>query len=340
MSKLVDKVFLEVRAGHGGAGALAYAAHKLKKLLGPGLPCGGNGGRGGDVSIVARGGVRSLGSIKPTVVAGNGSSGGKNRASGSCGISQVLQVPVGVTVTDVLGKGGVLADLNTDGQSVVVALGGVGGKGNNRGSPHERTLGQPGFSAKLLLELKTIADIGLVGFPNAGKSSLLALVSRASPKVAAYPFTTLSPSVGVTDTGVSVADIPGLVEQAHLNRGMGHEFLRHIVRTKALLFVVDSTGAHWDTRSPGSARTAGSTLSVLRSELALFDPSLTEKPWAVVCNKMDLEADQHVEQRLREADSLETELTGEPGFRGVVAVSAKFGMGKSTLVGLISDLMK
>jgi GTP-binding protein len=344
--RLIDKIRVEVRAGRGGDGIVAYTAHKLKRLLGPGTPCGGNGGRGGDVSIVAKASVRSLGSIVPVICAGHGHNGKRERINGSAGEDIVIKVPVGVTVFEEDGKT-VLSDLDKDNESVVVAVGGAGGKGNNRARPHESTNGEPGTSRKLVLELKTIADIGLVGFPNAGKSSLLGFISRASPQVAPYPFTTLSPFVGTVGYGddkrITVADIPGLVEEAHLNRGMGHEFLRHVERTKALLFVLDSTNQHWNPREPATKSVSmDESLRVLRKEVELYDEQLARKPWGVVVNKIDPEAGDltTIPKRLEEADRLDKQLRiSDSAFRGLVAISAKHGIGKKSLLDLLDILV-
>ena len=344
--RLIDKIRVEVRAGKGGDGIVAYAAHKLKRLVGPGLPSGGNGGSGGDVSVVAKSTVRSLGSIQPVIMAAAGGHGGKARMNGSPGQPAVIKVPVGVAVycTD---SGRLVADLDKPDQSVVVAIGGTGGRGNNMARPHERTKGEPGGSARLTLELKTIADIGLVGFPNAGKSSLVQFLSKATPKIASYPFTTLAPFIGTVGLpdgqSVKVADLPGLVEEAHLNRGMGHEFLRHIERTKALLFVLDSTCQHWNPRETGlmGEGDLGKVLSVLRDEVRLYDASLAAKPWAVVVNKLDTEGEGLFE-RVTAVDALDRRIreSNEEGFRGLVGVSAKHGIGRKALVDVIARLMQ
>lgn len=344
MSRLIDKIRVEVRAGKGGDGALAYTAHKVKKFLGPGFPCGGNGGRGGDVTVKAFANHRSLAGTLPVINGGNGSHGGKNRANGSPGEDVTIRVPVGVSVVN-QESGQLIADLDKPDQSVVVAVGGAGGKGNNNVRPHEASQGQPGSACKLLLELKTIADIGLVGFPNAGKSSLLQFLSRATPKIAPFPFTTLAPFVGTVDIfgqSVKIADLPGLVEEAHLNRGMGHEFLRHIERTRALLFVLDSTCQHWNPREPGLMGDGKleSVLNVLRCEIQTYDELLAKKPWGVVINKLDPEASHDVPRRLEATDALSARLKiSEPDFRGLVAISAKHRIGQRSLLDLISKIM-
>ena len=342
MSRLIDKIRLEVRAGRGGDGIVAYAAHKLKRLVGPGQPSGGNGGRGGDVSIIAKLHIRSLSHVKNVVLADHGGNGKRDRENGSPGSHAVIQVPVGVTVVDAT-SGALLADLDCADDAVIVGNGGAGGRGNNRARPHESTVGEPGESRKLILELKTIADIGLVGFPNAGKSSILRFISRATPEVAAYPFTTLAPYVGIADTAagaVAVADIPGLVEDAHLNRGMGHEFLRHIERTKALLFVIDSTRQHWNPQIGDKMGSVESLVVLLRKEIEMYDAALAVKPWGVVLNKIDPDVDSDIASRLQAGDALELKLRkNEPQFKGLVAVSAKYGIGRSGLVQLLERLV-
>lgn len=362
-ARFIDKLRLDVRGGRGGDGIVAYTAHKLKKLVGPGMPCGGNGGRGGDVSIVSQSSVRSLKSPVPTISGGNGQNGRKSRVNGSPGKDVQLFVPLGVTVRDADSMT-LLADLDSHDSTVVVARGGAGGRGNNLARPHESTCGESGESRRIFLELKTIADIGLVGFPNAGKSSLLSLVSRATPKIAPYPFTTLAPQIGTVDVSssssnddnvddneilksVKIADIPGLVEDAHLDRGMGHEFLRHIERTKALLFVIDSSCEDWNTRSnqvddsPESAKSMVEILHTLRNETCLYNGGiLSSKPWGLVCNKIDL-----CPEKLGEVDMMERSVlrSSDPllsGCRGVVATSAKLGIGKEGIHMLIRQLLE
>jgi GTP-binding protein len=339
-SRFIDKIRLEVRAGKGGNGSLTYTAHKLKKLLGPGMPCGGNGGRGGDVRITAATGARSLGSIQPVIQAGNGGNGKRDRVNGSPGTDSIIRVPIGVSIMEPATRR-LIADLVSPDQSVVVAVGGAGGKGNNNARPHEATMGEPGSTCRLVLELKTIAEVALVGFPNAGKSSLLQFVSNATPKIASYPFTTLSPHIGTVGKGVKIADIPGLVEEAHLNRGMGHEFLRHVERTGALLFVLDSSCQHWNPNETEKMGEMKNVLEILRNEIQLYESSMSQKPWGVVVNKIDPESGDDLAQRLESANRLESELrSSEPAFRGLVAISAKYSIGRQSLLDLIDRLMK
>lgn len=326
----LDKIRVVVRAGTGGNGAVAFSRTPGKNR--PQLPSGGHGGRGGDVRIVASDRVHSL-SVRPIVVAGHGGRGKGGRINGSAGADAIIQVPLGVSVFE-QSDSSLVVDLDKTDQSVTLAYGGAGGKGNSRTA--EATDGQPGQSRNLVLELKTIADIGLVGFPNAGKSSLLRMISRATPKVASYPFTTLTPHVGVTSDKIRVADIPGLVEDAHLNRGLGHEFLRHVERTKALLFVLDVTGAHWKHGDviQEEPLLLSDVLSILRTEVTLYNSEMASKPWGVVCNKVDLEVE------LESVDRLAAELKSTDGCRGVVATSAKLGVGKSGVIELMKKIVR
>ncbi|CAJ1391023.1 unnamed protein product, partial [Effrenium voratum] len=215
-------------------------------MIGPGWPCGGSGGRGGDVVVKATPDLWSLAHVNGHVQAPNGMTGRRGNLNGESGRQCVISVPRGVFVRELLvdpedsrqkRRGALLADLDQPGQSVTVALGGKGGMGNNMARVHEAFLGLPGQDRRIELELKTVADVGLIGMPNAGKSTLLGAVSRACPKIAPYPFTTVAPYVGKVDfadgSSLTMADVPGLVEGAHQGHGLGHEFLRHLERTKA-----------------------------------------------------------------------------------------------------------
>ncbi|CAL1158823.1 unnamed protein product, partial [Cladocopium goreaui] len=217
--------------------------------IGPGYPCGGNGGRGGDVLVAATPSFHSLAHVNGHVQAEDGLAGKKQNLNGDSGRSTVIQVPRGVVVRELRigstspGQKEELADLDKVGESVLVAKGGRGGMGNTMARPHESSDGLAGEERRIELELKTVADVGLVGMPNAGKSTLLGAVSRACPKIAPYPFTTVAPYVGKVDfvdgSTLTMADAPGLVEGAHRGEGLGHEFLRHLERTKVLIYVVD-----------------------------------------------------------------------------------------------------
>ena len=282
----VDRVVLHVAAGKGGNGVASVHREKFKPLGGPD---GGNGGNGGDVVLRVDADVTTLIDYhhQSRRSAGNGTPGMGDLRSGSNGASILLPVPDGTIVKD--HAGGVLADLVGAGSELVVASGGRGGLGNaalasrSRKAPGFALLGELGESRTIVLELKVVADIGLVGYPSAGKSSLVAAVSRARPKIADYPFTTLVPNLGVVtagETSYTVADVPGLIEGASEGRGLGHDFLRHIERCAALLHVVDCA-----TLEPG--RDPLSDVDVMEAELAAYG-GLDDRPRLVALNKVDV----------------------------------------------------
>lgn len=286
----VDRVKVRVRGGSGGNGCVSF---RREKFIPKGGPDGGDGGDGGAVILKASRGEQSLVDLYYLnhYEAKSGISGmGKGR-HGHRGSDVVVKVPVGTQVCDQQ-TGDLLADLTDEGQEYVAAKGGSGGRGNKRfvsstnRAPRIAGEGLPGEERHLLLELKTIADVGLVGYPNAGKSTLLTAVSDAHPQTAPYPFTTLHPNVGVIEfddyTRITMADIPGLIDGAHNNVGLGHDFLRHIERCRVLLYVVDAAAV--DTREPVE------DLRHLQKELALYQPDLVDKPSLVVANKIDLPA--------------------------------------------------
>ena len=278
-----DVLDITVEGGKGGDGALSFLR---LKYMPKGGPDGGHGGDGGSVFLRAVDDVASLDRLVPhrRYRGGTGQQGeGRNR-TGSGGDDLVLEVPVGTTAIDV-DSGELVADLLTVGQLAKVARGGEGGRGNasfasaQRQAPRFAEYGTAGERRRLRLELRTIADVGLVGYPNAGKSSLLAALSNARPVIAAYPFTTLSPNLGVVERELerlTIADIPGIIEDAHLGRGLGLDFLRHISRTRLLVYVLDI------------AEEPAATLASLRRELESFDPGLLERPALLALNKIDL----------------------------------------------------
>ncbi len=316
----VDRIKIFAQAGKGGRGCASF---RREKFVPKGGPDGGDGGRGGDVILRADRHVDNLANLfyEPIIKAKDGGHGMGKKMSGRAGADKVVKIPVGTVVwrgeqtmpvipseveasheiTSTVpwqdsstshGMTGaeVVADLTRDGQDFVLCRGGAGGKGNvhfkssrNR-APRQYTEGEEGEQGHFLLELRTIADVGLVGYPNAGKSTLLRKISAARPKVAAYPFTTLHPIVGVIEfpgyRRGTVADIPGLIKDAHLGLGLGHEFLRHITRCHLLIFVVDIAGSE--------GRNPVEDLQNLRRELDLYDRTLSSRPWLVVANKMDL----------------------------------------------------
>lgn len=292
MVTFVDTVTLQLRAGKGGNGCVSVHREKFKPLGGPD---GGNGGNGGDIVLVADSQTGTLLSYhhSPHRKSANGGFGMGDHRSGFDGESLELLVPVGTVVKNAGGE--VLADLLVPGDRIVVAQGGRGGLGNaalattKRKAPGFALLGTPGFEGEVTLELKTVADVALVGYPSAGKSSLIAAVSAARPKIADYPFTTLHPNLGVVQAGESrytVADVPGLIEGASEGRGLGLEFLRHVERCSALLHVLDCA-----TLEPG--RDPISDLDVILAELAAYEvpegqTPLLERPQLVALNKIDV----------------------------------------------------
>src|SRR6202011_872042 len=307
----VDRIKIFAQAGSGGRGCVSF---RREKFVPKGGPDGGDGGRGGDVILRADRHVDNLSNLfyEPIIKAKSGGHGQGKKMHGRSAQPKTVKIPVGTIVWKDEGGGmrdekkradkvtssfivhpssfEAVVDLTLDEQEFVLCRGGAGGKGNvhfkssrNR-APREYTEGGEGEQGHFLLELRTIADAGLVGYPNAGKSTLLRKISAARPKVAPYPFTTLHPIVGVIDfpgyQRATIADIPGLIEGAHKNVGLGHDFLRHITRCKILLFVVDVAGS--EGRSPVE------DLQSLRREIALYDVRLSERPWFVIANKMDL----------------------------------------------------
>lgn len=277
----VDTAKIHVKAGDGGHGSASF---RREKYIPFGGPDGGDGGRGGDVVLVADPGENTLAEYRHRrhFKAGRGGNGAKRNQHGARGADAELRVPGG---TIVRADDEVLADLTEPGQRVIVARGGRGGLGNvhfatptNR-APKVAQKGEPGEEKWITLELKLIADVGLVGYPNVGKSTLLAAVTRASPKIADYPFTTLSPNLGVATVGEMtfvLADIPGLIEGAHQGVGLGREFLRHVERTKVLVHVID-----------GTARDPLKDFESVNKEMELFNPELAHKPQVIAVNKMD-----------------------------------------------------
>lgn len=283
----VDRIKIYVQAGDGGNGCVSF---RREKYVPRGGPNGGNGGKGGDIVIMASHDLYTLLDQKyhQHYIAGRGAHGeGKNR-HGRDGKDIIVRVPVGTMVYD-FESGTLLADLIHDGECVTVALGGRGGLGNaafatsvNR-APKYAQPGVKGETRRLLLELKLLADVGIIGLPNAGKSTLISSVSAARPKIADYPFTTLSPNLGVVGygryKGFVMADIPGLIEGAHEGKGLGFQFLRHVERTSVLLHLVDI--------SDGATVPPVEAFETVNKELGLYSPFLLEKPQVVAGTKID-----------------------------------------------------
>ncbi|HEY1204161.1 MAG: GTPase ObgE [Bryobacteraceae bacterium] len=287
----IDEVIIRVKAGDGGNGCMAF---RREKFVPRGGPSGGDGGRGGDITLVSSEHYNTLLHFRfnPEHKAERGRHGEGSQRTGREGASIELPVPVGTIVYNA-DTGEALHDFTTAGERFTVARGGRGGKGNQHfatpvhQAPTEHEPGRPGDDKRLRLELKLLADAGLVGFPNAGKSTLISRISAAHPKIADYPFTTLEPSLGVVrlddERTFVVADIPGLIEGAHEGHGLGTRFLRHIERTRLLAHLVDVSGA--------SGREPVHDFEVVMEELARFSPDLAAKPMIVVATKLDAAQD-------------------------------------------------
>jgi GTP-binding protein len=283
----IDRTKIRVQGGHGGNGVTAF---RREKFVPRGGPSGGNGGRGGDVWLVADESLNTLLHLRynPEHLAERGRHGEGSNRFGSSGLDREVRVPVGTQVYEAA-TGELLHDFTADGERWLAARGGRGGFGNshfatstNR-APRYHQEGSPGEECELQLELKLLADVGLVGFPNAGKSTLISVISAARPKIADYPFTTLEPHLGVVDLGefrtFVVADIPGLIEGAHQGAGLGDRFLRHVERTKLLLHLVDVSSI--------SGRDAVEDYETINRELAAYDENLASRPQIVVATKTD-----------------------------------------------------
>ena len=324
----VDEVDIRVSAGDGGRGCVSF---RREKFVPRGGPDGGDGGRGGSVFLVASPHLNTLVNFRfhPEYTARGGGHGQGSNRHGKDGADVELPVPVGTVVFRTGGEGGVheqVADLAEEGQRVLVAKGGDGGRGNqnfatstNR-APRRATPGWPGESWSLRLQLKLLADVGFVGYPNAGKSTLISRISAAKPKIADYPFTTLTPHLGVVslsdDRSFVVADVPGLIEGAHRGQGLGHQFLRHIERTKVLVYLVDVSSA--------SGREPADDLTIIRRELEMFRAELLERPQLVAANKIDALDDP---ARLAQLQAKAAELK-----LPVFAISAVSGQGVPSLL--------
>jgi GTP-binding protein len=324
----VDRVIVYVKGGDGGAGCCSF---RREKYVPRGGPDGGDGGDGGDVIVEAIAGTDSLAGIvhRKHWRAQKGGRGKGDNCHGRRGRDLIIRTPPGTVVRD-RDRGNVLRDLAEAGQQVTVATGGRGGRGNrafatatNR-APRETQPGTPGEERWLVLELKMIADAGLIGLPNAGKSTLLSRLSHATPEIADYPFTTKYPNLGLVTAGGDrafvLADLPGLIEGAHSGVGLGHDFLRHVERTRVLVHVVEPL--------PADGSDPVRNYWTIRQELEWHDPALADKPEVVCVSKSELTGSEFIRERL------EREL-GRP----VLAISAVSGQGLAQLVGQVIELL-
>ncbi len=289
----IDYAGISVKAGNGGDGAVAF---RREKYVPKGGPSGGNGGNGGSVIIEAHHNLATLLDFRyrKNYSAGKGEPGAGSRKDGKNGKDVIIKVPVGTVIKD-SASSKIMVDMDEDGKQFIVAKGGKGGKGNSNfatptnQAPRYAEPGRAGEEKAITLELKLIADVGLVGFPNAGKSTLISSISAARPKIADYPFTTLEPNLGIVNykeyKSFTVADIPGIIEGAHEGKGLGHKFLRHIERTKILLFLIDVTSEDYQ-----------SDYDVLLNELKSYSPKLAEKEKLVALSKIDLIDDKTIKK--------------------------------------------
>jgi len=339
----VDEVDIVVRAGRGGDGCLAFLREKYRPLGGP---AGGKGGRGGSVVFQTHPGLRTLADFRGrrVIVAPSGKPGvGRNR-NGKSAKNLVVKVPVGTIVRD-KSTGEIIADLTVQKQKVVIAQGGKGGRGNasfatstNR-APRKFEKGEPGEERDLTLELRLLADVGLVGLPNAGKSTLIGVVSTVRPKVADYPFTTLRPSVGVVRLGdfasFTMADIPGLIAMAHEGKGLGHQFLRHIRRTSVICHLVEIPLYADTPRERFEIMVSG--YRTIRAELEAYDTELASKPEIVCWTKADILPVEALEDFKAEYLNPFIQETGCPGT--VMVISAVRGDGLAGLLGRVGEML-
>jgi GTP-binding protein len=324
----VDKVRVAVKAGDGGDGAVSF---RHEKFIDRGGPDGGDGGNGGDVLLLASRNQHTLAAFRHSkqLAAESGAAGSKRKRHGKSGQDLLVDVPVGTVAVDE--NGNVLADLAEDGQQVVIAYGGHGGFGNahfvssRRQAPRVAEKGEKGDNLDVTLELKTIAEVGLVGLPNAGKSTLLASISNARPEIADYPFTTLQPNLGTVDideqTSLVFADIPGLIEGASKGRGLGDEFLRHVERTSVLVHLIDVYG---DIKK---------AYSVIQKELKEYAVDLSKRPQVVVLNKIEGMPKAELAKGLKQLKAL------VPARTPVLAISAKNKEGVPELLYKLKDIV-
>lgn len=329
---MVDLVKITVRAGKGGNG---YVSFRREKYVAAGGPDGGDGGKGGDIYFIVDSGVNTLADFryKKKFVAEDGERGDGRNRYGKSGASLYIKVPAGTVVRD-METGRTIADLTEVGEKCLIAKGGRGGRGNAKFATATRQVpkfaeeGEEGESFELMLELKLLADVGLVGFPNVGKSTILSIMTAAKPKIGNYQFTTLVPNLGVVklDNGADfvLADIPGLIEGAHTGAGLGHEFLRHIERTKLIIHVVDC--------SQSEGRDVVKDFKIINGELELHNPKLAKRPQIVVANKMDVPGAEDNFERLKK-------VTDKLGYE-LFAISAVTNKGLKDVFYRVSEMLK
>lgn len=328
----VDRVKIHVKGGNGGNGMVSFFR---AKYITHGGPDGGDGGRGGDVIFV---GDESMGTLmdfryKRIFKAGNGQDGGKRNCFGKDGESVIIKVPVGTVIREAE-SGKIMADITKHGEEKILIHGGKGGKGNQhfatptRQAPRYAEQGRVAKEYDVILELKLIADVGLIGFPNVGKSTLLSMVTNANPKIANYHFTTLAPNLGVVEgrygDSFVLADIPGLVEGASEGVGLGHAFLRHVERTKVFIHVVDAAGVEGDDPVENVRK--------INQELEVYNPELMKRPQVIAANKTDIPGSEENVERLKEAYEKE-------GFE-VFPISAATNKGLDELLTKVAEILK
>jgi GTPase len=325
VAKFTDTISIRIKAGNGGKGSVSF--HR-EKFIPKGGPDGGDGGKGGDVYVKADAMLYNLSHFFRDRIykAENGGQGMGNNRHGADGKDLVIKVPAGTQILD-YETGHVLADLIEDESRYKIASGGIGGKGNaffkssTQQTPRFSQPGMAGGETRIIFNLKLIADIGLVGLPNAGKSTLLSGITNARPKIADYPFTTLIPNLGVVQkddgTVYRIADIPGIIEGAHLGQGLGLSFLQHIERVKAILFILDA-----------ALDDPGYNLQLLRSELDTYNPELTSKPYYIILNKIDIVDRQALSERIQQLNE-----------KNILPVSALTGENMDRLISILDVLM-
>ncbi|MBN8660869.1 MAG: GTPase ObgE [Candidatus Obscuribacter phosphatis] len=342
MAQFIDQVEIEIQSGDGGNGSINWRREKYEPMGGP---AGGNGGRGGSVYIEATSDLNTLLDFrfKNKFLAEPGQKGGPKNRHGKAGPDVIIRVPVGTQVRDVdLDKE--IADLTEAGEKVLVAEGGMGGRGNTelasstRRAPHFCEPGQPGVQRRLQLTLKLLADVGIIGLPNAGKSTLLSALTRAKPKIADYPFSTLEPNLGVARTesgdGFVLADIPGLIEGASQGVGLGHNFLRHIERTRLLVHMVD-----------GQSEDLEKDLATIDRELMLYSPDLAKLPQLVAINKCDMLPPETIDELKAKVTAYFEAKEEHAGSRGsseanIFCISAYSHIGLAPLAKTIADMIE